>query len=116
MADWLFGKAVAYAWQEADGFPAEIQRVFNQSQYPVFQNIELLLAIPEYKVPLPGGGRPSQNDIFVLTKCNDQLISITVEGKVAESFGPLVSEWFQDPSEGKKIRLKYLCDTLNERK
>ncbi len=106
-------KAIAYAWQEADGFPAEIQRVFSHSDYPVFQNIELLLAIPEYKVSLPGGGRPSQNDIFVLAKGNDQLISITVEGKVAESFGPLVSEWYQDPSEGKKVRLKYLCETLN---
>ncbi len=106
-------KAIAYAWQEADGFPAEIQRVFSHSDYPVFQNIELLLAIPEYKVSLPGGGRPSQNDIFVLAKGNDQLISITVEGKVAESFGPLVSEWYRDPSEGKKERFEYLCKILN---
>ena len=37
---------------------------------------------------------------------------MTVEGKVAEPFGPLVSEWFQNPSEGKKKRLAFLCATL----
>jgi hypothetical protein len=35
-----------------------------------------------------------------------------VEGKVSEPFGPLVSEWFQNPSEGKKERLAFLCKTL----
>jgi hypothetical protein len=106
-------KAIAYAWQEADGFPAEIQKVFNQSDYPVFQNIELLLAIPEYKVPLPGGGNPSQNDVLDIGRGNEELITIAVEGKVSESFGKPVAEWFQDPSDGKKVRLKYLCETLN---
>ena len=37
---------------------------------------------------------------------------MTVEGKVSEPFGPLVSEWFQNPSEGKKKRLAYLCKIL----
>lgn len=106
-------KAIAYAWQEADGFPTEIQKVFNQSDYPVLKNIELLLAIPEHKVPLPGGVNPSQNDVFAIGRGNEELITIAVEGKVSERFGPLVSEWFLDPSEGKKVRLKYLCETLN---
>jgi hypothetical protein len=35
-----------------------------------------------------------------------------VEGKVSEQFGPLVSEWFKDPSDGKKKRLSYLCDIM----
>jgi len=63
-------------------------------------------------VSLPGGGYPSQNDLFVLAKGNGQIISMTVEGKVSEPFGPLVSEWFQNPSEGKRKRLAYLCKIL----
>ncbi|CAB1065446.1 hypothetical protein D1BOALGB6SA_10243 [Olavius sp. associated proteobacterium Delta 1] len=37
---------------------------------------------------------------------------MTVEGKVAEPFGPLVSQWFQKPSQGKKKRLDLLCESL----
>ncbi|WP_446728200.1 DUF6946 family protein [Peribacillus sp. TH14] len=34
----------------------------------LFENAELLLGLPEYKVSLPGASRASQNDIFVLQK------------------------------------------------
>lgn len=106
-------KCLAYSWQEADGFPAEVKNAFKGSQYDILQNLEILFAIPEYKVNLPGGGHASQNDLFVLAKTNEQLITIMVEGKVSESFGPLVSEWYQSPSAGKKKRLEYLCKILN---
>ena len=114
---WKIGhsaKALAYCWQEANDFPDCVKRVFKNSGIPLFQNIELLLAFPEWKTPLLGGSRPSQNDIFILAKGNDQLISITVEGKVSESFGQTVAEWRRkrEKGEGKKIRLKYLCDKL----
>ena len=33
---------------------------------PSFRKLELALAIPEYKVPLKGGSRPSQNDVFAV--------------------------------------------------
>ena len=36
-----------------------------------------------------------------------------VEGKGSEPFGENVSDWFKNPSEGKKERLGYLCDQLN---
>ena len=35
-----------------------------------------------------------------------------MEGKVNEPFGPLVSEWYTDPSAGKLKRLNFLCRTL----
>ena len=54
-------------------------------------DISILMAFPEYKVPLPVGSAASQNDLFVLGKFNDQLISIMVEGKSSEGFGKLVS-------------------------
>ena len=105
-------KALAYAWQEATDFPPEVRRVFQNSRIELFHNAELLLAFPEYKVPLPGGCRASQNDIFVLARGNDQLVSIMVEGKVSEPFGETIAEWKLHDRGGKKIRLKFLCDML----
>ena len=105
-------KALAYCWQEADGFPAVVKRVFKNSSIAVFKDIEMLLAFPEYKVSLPGGRKASQNDIFILAKGNGQLISITVEGKVSEPFDKTVAEWKLESSYGKKVRLNFLCDKL----
>jgi hypothetical protein len=59
----------------------------------LFQNIELLLAFRECQVTLPGGTRPSQNDIFILARGNNQLVSIMVEGKVSEPFGDTIAQW-----------------------
>lgn len=101
-------RTLAYSWQEAVGFPPEVGSVLA----PEFPSPELLLALPEHKVPLPGGSRPSQNDIWVLARCNGQLISIAVEGKVSEPFGPTVQEWQAESSPGKTERLAYLLSVL----
>lgn len=66
--------------------------MFRRSDIELFKNISLLLAFPEHKVALPGGPRPSQNDIFVLARGNNQLVSLTVEGKVLEPFGDTVGK------------------------
>ncbi len=50
--DGYSAKELATCRQNADGFPSNIKRIFNQSDIPLFNNIEFLLAIPEYKVPL----------------------------------------------------------------
>ncbi len=102
-------RTLAYSWQEADGFPSEVRSVLGASK---LASIELLLGIPEHQVPLPGGSRPSQSDIWVLAKNNDGLISIAVEGKVEEPFGPMLDEWLADPSPGKSARLSFLQDQL----
>ncbi len=105
-------KSLAYCWQEANDFPESARKVFRKSKIELFQNIELLVAFPEWKVPLLGGRRSSQNDIFILAKGNDQLISIMVEGKVSEPFDKTIGEWRLESSEGKEIRLRFLCDEL----
>lgn len=79
---------------------------------PAFPHLELLLAFPEHLVPLPGGTRSSQNDIWALARSGNELVSIAVEGKVAEPFGPTVEEWLLNASEGKQERLKYLRGLL----
>lgn len=105
-------KALAYCWQEARGFPPEVRQVFRSSDIDIFQDIQMLVAFPEYKVPLPGGRRASQNDLFVLAKGNGQLISIMVEGKVSEPFGDTIAEWKAQSGKGRETRLEYLCDLL----
>jgi len=105
-------KSLAYCWEEAQGFPKSVHSVFKSSEYELFHSVEFLLGIPEHKVPLPGGKTESQNDIYVLAKSNDEMISIAVEGKVSEPFGDLVSKWGKEMTSGKEKRLNYLLDKL----
>jgi hypothetical protein len=106
-------RTLACCWHEARGFPREVLTVLSQQ----FPDIEMLLGIPEHKVALPGGGRASQTDLWVLARAGDDLLSIAVEGKVSETFGPTVDEWLVDASEGKRERLSFLraqlgCDEV----
>ena len=105
-------KLLAYCWQEANDFPQSVKKVFIDSGTRLFKDIKLLLAFPEYKVSLPGGRRASQNDIFVLARGNNQLVSIMVEGKKSEPFDKTVAEWKSEYGKGKHIRLRFLCREL----
>ncbi len=98
-------RTLAECWQDHDGLPPEIAAFFPGEP-------TLLLAIPEYKVPLPGGRRDSQSDIFALVRFGEQLSALMVEGKVDEPFGPTLGEWLDKASDGKKIRLAAICDCL----
>ncbi|RWP38523.1 MAG: hypothetical protein EOR04_25905 [Mesorhizobium sp.] len=98
-------KTLAHCWENANGLPDEIARMFGDSA-------ELLLAFPEHKVALEGGNRDSQNDVFALIRFDGLTCAATIEGKVNEPFGPTVGEWFADPSLGKRNRMRQLCDLL----
>lgn len=95
---------MAHSWEAADGLPPEISALFDDA--------ELLLAIPEHKVSLPGGTTQSQNDVFALIRDGNQTIAAAFEGKVEESFGDPVGVWFKDPSPGKRERMDFLFATL----
>ena len=84
-----------------------------QSSRRLLRDLRPLLAVPEFRVPLPGGGRPSQNDLFVLARSVVGPVTIMVEGKVAESFGPRLGDWLENASRGKRTRLKSLVRTLD---
>lgn len=107
-------RSIAYAWENANGFPPEIHRLFVGSDHPAFQDVELLLAIPEHKVLMPPyGGHPSQNDLFALAKDSEgNLIALTIEGKVSESFGKILSRWNAEGSPGKYKRFAFIQETL----
>ena len=79
-------RTLAHCWEAADGFPSEVAQALSQTTDALLANLMPLLAVPEFKVPLPGGPRASQNDLFVLARSSSGPVSIMVEGKVKESF------------------------------
>jgi Domain of unknown function (DUF6946) len=103
---------LAHCWEAAEGFPPEISKVLSRTSDPLLSDLVPILAVPEFKVPLPGGGRASQNDVFVIARSSLGPVCIMVEGKVNESFGPTLNEWRADVSKGKKERLSFLLRTL----
>lgn len=112
---WRIGysaRTLAHCWEESPGLPPEVQLAFATCTDPLLAELTPILAVPEFKVPLPGGSRPSQNDLFVLARSSAGPVSVMVEGKVSESFGPTLEEWRRDASAGKTERLGFLLETL----
>lgn len=112
---WARGKSartLAHCWEDCEGLPAEVCTVFKQTE--ALQDIEPLLALPEWKVRLPGSGKTSQADLWVLAKTRTPhgLVSIAVEGKVDETFGPTLERWRAGASDGKQKRFEYLLSCL----
>ncbi len=105
-------RTLAHAWERANGFPPEVRRAFQKADLRELRTIEMLLAIPEHQVDLPGGRRPSQTDVFVLARSPGGLVAVAVEGKVDEDFGPLVDEWYARPSLGKQERWRFITAKL----
>lgn len=59
---WRIGysaRTLANCWELSNGLPPEIAAMFDGP-------CDLLLAFPEHKVPLSGGGRDSQSDVLPL--------------------------------------------------
>lgn len=105
--------SLAICWEESRGFPESVSRVFKASPYPLFHTLEFTLGIPGHKIELPpAGGPPPQNDLFVLGRSGDELISIAVAGRYSGPFGKRVSEWDTEPSSGGLQRLEFLVDLL----
>jgi len=105
-------RTLAHSWEAVDGFPSEVALPFTQSTEPLLESLAPILAVPEFKVPLPGGVRASQNDIFVLARSSSGPVSIMVEGKANESFGPTLDEWRSEATPGKEERLSFLLRSL----
>jgi hypothetical protein len=105
-------RTLAYCWEAAEGFPPEVAEALKRTDEAALSDLTPILAVPEFKVPLSGGARPSQNDLFVLARGAQGPVSIMVEGKVNESFGPTLGEWRDDASEGKESRLRFLLSTV----
>jgi hypothetical protein len=101
---------LAHRWSGADGFPPEVAALLNQND--ATRGAALLFGFPEHKVALVGGARASQTDLWVLARTQRGLLSIAIEGKVNESFGPTVGEWQPGGSRGRTERWTALCHLL----
>ena len=101
-------KSMAYAWEHYRGLPERIAVALSS----ISEDIEPLIVIPEYKVALPGGGRKSQNDAFLLSRLGERTACIMIEGKVSEPFGPDLKTWLEPQTKNKMIRLDGLTQIL----
>ena len=105
---------LAVSWELASktsrGLPQAVAGILDQ--HPRTAGAELLFAVPEHRVALPGGSRASQTDLWAVLKVSDGWASLAVEGKAGEAFGPTIGDWLEDASDGKIARLDALCDTL----
>lgn len=101
-------RTAAHCWEGSSGLPLEIANILE----PVIGPAEMLLAIPEHKVALPGGRRESQCDVFALVRGTSSVVALAVEAKVDEPFGPTSADWMKDASVGKCERLAFILDAL----
>ncbi|HWF00848.1 MAG TPA: hypothetical protein VG248_13690 [Caulobacteraceae bacterium] len=106
--DGYSAKTLARSWEAANGLPPEIEAALG----PAIGPSKLLLALPEHKVPLPGGRRASQCDVFALVRGVPGLVAVAVEGKVDEDFGPTVAEWRLSDTDGRRERLEFIRGKL----
>jgi hypothetical protein len=101
----------ALSWENANGLPKEIEKLISKDKN--FQGLELLLALPEYKVNLSGGSRPSQNDVLAILRSNNCLSVMTVEGKAKEDFDKKIINWKESKSDkGVQERLGFLIEKI----
>ena len=103
-------RTLAYCWQEADGFPSEVRTVLHaanpsarSSCCSAFQNTKCRCRAARAPPRVTSGASPSPA----------RAVSIAIEGKVAEPFGPTVGDWLAAGSPGKRARLGFLQDQLS---
>lgn len=104
-------KAVADSWFRANDLPPRVRAVLEQA--PELKGAELVDAWLERCTDLGDRrGSASQTDLLAVLGVGGELAVMGIEAKVTESFGPRVSEWIGNGSEGKEDRLRRLCDLL----
>jgi hypothetical protein len=105
--------ALARCWESAHPeFPPEILHALETADEPRLAGLQILAAVPEYQVDLPGGDRPSQTDILVIASNHEGLVVIAIEEKVDEDFGPTIENKRKEASPGQTERLAFLHETL----
>jgi hypothetical protein len=105
---------LARAWEAAppQEFPPEVAAILGTAGPEHLRDLSLLVALPEFQVPLPGGDRPSQTDLLVLARNAKGLVAVAVEGKVDEAFGPTIGQKRAEDSRGVDERLRFLFGYL----
>ncbi len=106
----------AACWDAAnDQLPNEISMVLDSSNEPALTTLQLLVAFPEWEVPLPGGERSSFTDVLALARNSMGLVCIAVEAKVDEEFGPTLLSKRAEESIGQSERIDHLHKVLRRK-
>jgi hypothetical protein len=113
---WVSGKSAmsaAASWEDAaTRLPPEITAALDAANDPDVSGLELLIAVPEWEVSLPGGTTTSCTDVLAVASNAKGLVVIAVEAKVEEEFGPTIGEKRSGASTGQLHRLEFLHRTL----
>ena len=59
---------LARSWEAARGFPSEVRTALDASGSIALRGLDPVVIVPEYKVALPGGTRPSQTDVLIVAR------------------------------------------------
>jgi hypothetical protein len=109
---WKSGRSAmstAACWEANEpNLPPEISGVLEASGDKALTSLELLVAIPEWEVELPGKGNASQTDVLAITRNEHGLVILGVEAKVDEKFGPLLGDKRTNATKGELERVSYL--------
>ena len=101
--------SAAACWEESEPqLPDAVARVLDESSDSSISNLEMLMAIPEWEVELPGGETSSQTDVLAITRNAHGLVILAVEAKVNEAFGPTLKKKKQDATPAQIERIAYL--------
>jgi hypothetical protein len=104
-----------------EGFPAcppELRELLDSS--PLTQGLELHNGKPEFVTKLPERGEGRNHDLWVRGSASGAPITLCIEAKTDESFGPIVGEYVRDAKEnnagtGVPRRVAALLEVLNVR-
>ncbi len=109
---WKKGRSAmsaAACWEENHPrLPSEIIQVLESSNDKSLSDLELLVAVPEWEVDLPGGSTASQTDILAVTRNESGLVILGVEAKVDEPFGPTLEKKKSGATADQLGRISYL--------
>jgi hypothetical protein len=109
---WKVGRSamsLAASWETARPLmPREIATALDSAGADELRALSVLVAMPEFTTPLPGGVRASQTDLMVLARNDMGTVAIGVEGKVEEEFGPTIGQKRAQASDGQTERLAFL--------
>jgi hypothetical protein len=88
-------KELVKLWAQSDDLPESVANLFpNDVIKPIF-------LFPEYSVPMPGHGKDSFNDLYVLASTKNGNMVIIVEAKAGEGFAQIVSGWYEERTKSK---------------
>lgn len=102
---------LAYSWMNSAGFPVSVDNVLDNSGFSEFKDLKIDIAYPERRTNLNDSRKPSQTDLMVFANGANGRVVIGVEGKVDESFGPIVHARYSN-TEANRSRLNFLCSQL----